>query len=163
MAEGTKNVLPAPDSNVPLREAPSPAAVSRFRPEPARDTADTSAGVSFAKRTLPKPSVLYSTLWRFASERHRIYLQRITGQPHPWTSDPVLSSYRFTNVFRAADRVSQYLILCEPRRGTHVPSPPPYPSTGIMHPSARAAMRRARSSVASGNPRRIASSRYVAS
>ena len=110
MAEGTKNVLPAPDSNVPLREAPSPAAVSRFRPEPARDTADTSAGVSFAKRTLPKPSVLYSTLWRFASERHRIYLQRITGQPHPWTSDPVLSSYRFTNVFRAADRVSQYLI-----------------------------------------------------
>ena len=110
MAEGTRDIPPALDSNVPLRDALSPVAPSRFRPGPARDTADTSTGVSFAKRALPKPSALYSTLWRFAAERHRIYLRRITGQPHPWTSDPVLSSYRFTNVFRAADRVSQYLI-----------------------------------------------------
>ena len=28
----------------------------------------------------------------------------------PWTDDPVLSSFRFTNAFRAADRVSQHLI-----------------------------------------------------
>ena len=28
----------------------------------------------------------------------------------PWTDDPVLSEFRFTNAFRAADRVSQYLI-----------------------------------------------------
>jgi hypothetical protein len=27
-----------------------------------------------------------------------------------WTSDPILQSYRFTNTYRAADRVSQYLI-----------------------------------------------------
>ena len=65
---------------------------------------------SFAKRSLPKPSSLYSTLWRFASERHRVYLQRVAGQPQPWTGDSVLSTYRFTNAFRAADRVSQYLI-----------------------------------------------------
>lgn len=32
------------------------------------------------------------------------------GDPGPWTDDPVLSTHRFTNVFRAADRVSQYLI-----------------------------------------------------
>ena len=70
----------------------------------------TSPMACFAKRAAPKPSRLYATLWRFASERHCIYLRRIIGQPHPWTSDPVLSSYRFTNVFRAADRVSQYLI-----------------------------------------------------
>ena len=138
MAEGTRDIPPAIDSNVPIRDALSPAAPSRFRPGPAHDTIDTSTGVSFAKRALPKPSALCSTLWRFAAERHRIYLRRITGQPHPWTSDPVLSSYRFTNVFRAADR-------------------------GIMHPSTRTAVRRARSSVASGSPRRIASSRYVAS
>ena len=110
MAEGTRDIPPALDSNVPLRDALSPVAPSRFRPGPARDTADTSTGVSFAKRALPKPSALYSTLWRFASERHCVYLRRLSGQPHPWTSDPVLSSYRFTNVFRAADRVSQYLI-----------------------------------------------------
>lgn len=28
----------------------------------------------------------------------------------PWTTDPILRTYRFTNVFRATDRVSQYLI-----------------------------------------------------
>ena len=28
----------------------------------------------------------------------------------PWTLDPILAAYRFTNVYRAADRVSQYLI-----------------------------------------------------
>ena len=110
MAEGTRDIPPAIDSNVPIRDALSPAAPSRFRPGPAHDTTDTSTGVSFAKRALPKPSALCSTLWRFAAERHRIYLRRLSGQPRPWTSDPVLSSYRFTNVFRAADRVSQYLI-----------------------------------------------------
>lgn len=77
---------------------------------PAGKTTVTSPMASFAKRAAPKPSLLYATLWHFASERHRIYLRRITGRPHPWTSDPVLSSYRFTNAFRAADRVSQYLI-----------------------------------------------------
>ncbi len=65
---------------------------------------------SFAKRSRPKPSMLYSTLWRFASERHRVYLRRVAGKPYPWTNDSVLSSYRFTNAYRAADRVSQYLI-----------------------------------------------------
>ena len=30
--------------------------------------------------------------------------------PGPWTADPILATYRFTNCYRAADRVSQYLI-----------------------------------------------------
>ena len=58
----------------------------------------------------PQPSELYSTLWRFAAERHLIYLRRLRRNPAPWTADPILSAYRFTNTFRAADRVSQYLI-----------------------------------------------------
>ena len=62
------------------------------------------------KRSKPKPSTLYPVLWKFAAERHQIYLRRVIGQPHPWTSDLVLSTYKFTNAFRAADRVSQYLI-----------------------------------------------------
>jgi hypothetical protein len=37
-------------------------------------------------------------------------MRRLAGTPPPWTSDPVLAAYRFTNVYRAADRVSQYLI-----------------------------------------------------
>lgn len=53
---------------------------------------------------------VFESYWRFAAERHRVYEQRLQGRPAPWTSDPVLSGYRFTNVFRAADRVSQFLI-----------------------------------------------------
>ncbi len=30
--------------------------------------------------------------------------------PPPWTSDPILARHKFTSVYRAADRVSQYLI-----------------------------------------------------
>jgi hypothetical protein len=39
-----------------------------------------------------------------------MYYRRLRGEPSPWTSDPVLKKYRFTNTYRAADRVSQYLI-----------------------------------------------------
>jgi hypothetical protein len=50
------------------------------------------------------------TFWRVAAERQRVYRSRLAGQPPPWTTDPVLTQHRFTNVFRAADRVSQYAI-----------------------------------------------------
>lgn len=56
------------------------------------------------------PSPVFESYWRFAAERHRVYERRLQGLPAPWTSDRVLSAYRFTNVFRAADRVSQFLI-----------------------------------------------------
>jgi hypothetical protein len=62
------------------------------------------------KRSLPKPSMVYPVLWQFARERHHIYLIRLAGHAPPWTTDSVLSEYKFTNAFRAADRVSQYLI-----------------------------------------------------
>ena len=63
-----------------------------------------------ARLRRPRPSKLYPILWRFAAERQLIYLRRLSGEAGPWTDDPVLSAYRFTNAFRAADRVSQYLI-----------------------------------------------------
>jgi hypothetical protein len=37
-------------------------------------------------------------------------MRRVAGAPPPWTDDPVLAAHRFTNVYRASDRVSQYLI-----------------------------------------------------
>lgn len=37
-------------------------------------------------------------------------MRRVTGAPRPWTDDPILVAHRFTNAYRAADRVSQYLI-----------------------------------------------------
>lgn len=57
-----------------------------------------------------EPTVVYDTFWRFAAERHAIYERRMSGSPGPWTKDPILLRYRFTNAYRAADRVSQYLI-----------------------------------------------------
>ena len=57
-----------------------------------------------------EPSAVFDTYWRFAAKRHQIYESRPARVQGPWTSDPILRSHRFTNCFRAADRVSQYLI-----------------------------------------------------
>ncbi len=65
---------------------------------------------SFSKRILPKPTVVYDAYWRFAAERQNIYFQRVNLKPPPWTRDPILNTFKFTNVYRASDRVSQYLI-----------------------------------------------------
>jgi len=53
---------------------------------------------------------VYDTYWTLAAERHRIFERRISGEPGPWTDDPILQTYKFCNTFRAADRVSQYMI-----------------------------------------------------
>src|SRR5690348_17308365 len=57
-----------------------------------------------------KPTIVYDTYWRFAFERQEVFFRRMHRQPPPWTRDPVLQRYKFTNVYRACDRVSQYLI-----------------------------------------------------
>jgi hypothetical protein len=56
------------------------------------------------------PTVVYETYWRFAAERLAMFYRRQAGERDPWTVDPILRTYRFTNTYRAADRVSQYLI-----------------------------------------------------
>lgn len=53
---------------------------------------------------------IYDLYWYFAAERQAMFERRAAGQPSPWTSDPILSHYKFCNTFRASDRVSQYLI-----------------------------------------------------
>jgi hypothetical protein len=53
---------------------------------------------------------VFDSFWRFAAERQAIYFRRLAHRPAPWTTDPILGTYRFTNAYRAADRVSQYLI-----------------------------------------------------
>ena len=55
-------------------------------------------------------SEVFDTYWTFASRRQQIYEARINGIDGPWTDDPILREHRFTNCYRAADRVSQYLI-----------------------------------------------------
>jgi thymidylate kinase len=57
-----------------------------------------------------KPTAVYDTYWRFAAERQAIFFRRMEGLPPPWTEDRILATYKFTNPYRASDRVSQYLI-----------------------------------------------------
>lgn len=57
-----------------------------------------------------EPTEVFDTYWRFAVERQTIFLRRLLGEAPPWTQDSVLQTYKFTNAYRASDRVSQYLI-----------------------------------------------------
>ena len=57
-----------------------------------------------------KVSEVYEHYWRFAAERQEVFFRRVRGERRPWTDNPVLAIYKFTNAYRASDRVSQYLI-----------------------------------------------------
>ena len=57
-----------------------------------------------------KVSHVYDSLWRFAAERQDIFFKRVRGDLPPWTENAVLAKHKFTNAYRASDRVSQYLI-----------------------------------------------------
>src|SRR3546814_5759951 len=57
-----------------------------------------------------KTTDVYDSYWRFAAERQRIFYRRALGSPWPWTDNPVMAVFKFTNAYRASDRVSQYLI-----------------------------------------------------
>ncbi|CAB1059155.1 FIG00443277: hypothetical protein [Olavius sp. associated proteobacterium Delta 1] len=57
-----------------------------------------------------KLTEVFDTYWRFAAERQSIFFKRLKGEKSPWTEDQILQNYKFTNAYRASDRVSQYLI-----------------------------------------------------
>lgn len=61
-------------------------------------------------RSLPATTIVYDSYWRFAAERLAVYYRRLSNPNGPWTKDDTLRKFRFTNTFRASDRVSQYLI-----------------------------------------------------
>ena len=56
------------------------------------------------------PTIVYDTYWKFAAERQAVFFRKLEGCSPPWTDDPVIGRHKFTNAYRAADRVSQYLI-----------------------------------------------------
>lgn len=58
---------------------------------------------------VPRPGI-YQLYWTFAAQRQAAFERRLAGQHGPWSEDPILQRFKFCNVFRAADRVSQYLI-----------------------------------------------------
>jgi hypothetical protein len=70
-----------------------------------------SIDVAAYSHLLPaKPTVVFDTYWRFAAERQKVFFKKLCGEPMPWTEDPIISTFKFTNAYRASDRTSQYLI-----------------------------------------------------
>lgn len=49
----------------------------------------------------------HKLFWYWINERHRINIKRTEGKSFPWTKDKILLEYKFTNVYRQLDRVTQ--------------------------------------------------------
>lgn len=73
--------------------------------KPSREATPRSTALTKLKTT-----TVYDLYWRFAVERQDVYFRRLEGEAPPWTGDAILQQFKFTNAYRAADRVSQYLI-----------------------------------------------------
>lgn len=61
-----------------------------------------------AKPKLNKEVLGVVNHWCF--ERYRIKLRKNSGEPSPWTEDPILRDYRFTNLRREDDKESLFVI-----------------------------------------------------
>lgn len=49
-----------------------------------------------------------SEFFAMSRERYNIKLRRDSGQPWPWSNDPIFQEWRFTNVFREDDRTTTW-------------------------------------------------------
>ncbi len=103
-------------SNRPTKEKCNPTttplkfAVSIGPQLPCTSTVAVQAPIVLQHLSPAKVSEVYESFWRFAADRQAIFIQRARGETRPWTADPVLATYKFTNVYRVSDRVSQFLI-----------------------------------------------------
>lgn len=64
--------------------------------------------------TVKKPKIKFEwkekqlkTFWWWINERHKIYLAKKDKKPWPWTDNKILRKFKFTNVFRQLDRVTE--------------------------------------------------------
>lgn len=53
---------------------------------------------------------VYKYYFYFVQERMNIFWNKYDSKKEPWTNDLILKENKFTNVYRASDRISQYLI-----------------------------------------------------
>ncbi|EST08335.1 Chromo domain protein [Kalmanozyma brasiliensis GHG001] len=60
---------------------------------------------------LPLNEEVFKTFFQYAHDRHDAFLKRKEGNSQEdWTTDPVLRSTKFANVFRVLDRSTQYVL-----------------------------------------------------
>ena len=86
--------------NFEISEIPDGADAARWAPPPH----DPNRLAPFVTTSI------FDYYWYFAAERQQVFFNRLTGSNERWTDDPIISEFKFTNAYRAADRVSQYLI-----------------------------------------------------
>ena len=58
----------------------------------------------------PVPLETFNWFLYWICERQNIFWKKYNGQVGPWTDDEILRGFKFTNVYRCLDRVSQYLL-----------------------------------------------------
>jgi len=75
-----------------------------------RLSAQTAYDIRLPGGRVLKTTPVFDTYWQFAWARQEVFMRRVAGSAPPWTEDPILRVHRFTNTYRASDRVSQYLI-----------------------------------------------------
>lgn len=81
-------------------------------------TKDSRQGSLFEKDAYQQPYLFtpdrqnsVSSMAAFWVERHKVYLKRFhMKRSAPWTEDPVLANYRFCNIYRELDTVSEWII-----------------------------------------------------
>ncbi len=73
-------------------------------------TRDRKVLSGFTKLGGTRPTVVYDSYWKFAAERQEVFFRKLEGRAAPWTDDPIIARHKFTNAYRASDRVSQFLI-----------------------------------------------------
>jgi alpha-glutamyl/putrescinyl thymine pyrophosphorylase clade 1 len=95
-----------------------PAQAPTFSLFPEEDKVETGDFAIAGKRW--STSRVFDTYWRFAVERQRIFFGRLNGRMNP-SKDPILQTFKFTNAYRASDRVSQYLIKNVAYKGVQTP------------------------------------------
>lgn len=99
---------------IPARTTDAGSAVPSHLPDEHKATPSLSAEVRpviHVTRAPPRPTLVFDTYWRFACKRQELFFKKLRN-PNcpPWTDDPILRRHKFTNAYRASDRVSQYLI-----------------------------------------------------
>jgi len=75
----------------------------------------------FTRLAPVEPTSVYDTYWKFAAERQEIFFRRLQQPMGLWTKDPILARHKFTNAYRASDRVSQFLIRQVIYQGSDAP------------------------------------------
>lgn len=76
---------------------------------PAQSRRRTPPIVIEGKSLLTTP--VFEAYWSFAAKRQNVFFKRIRGANDlPLCDDPILTAHRFTNAYRASDRVSQFLL-----------------------------------------------------